>query len=177
MITWGYLDRDGRWQTGQLVARDLSPSGEAEMITAWETELGRLADMHGIGLQDIRLFHWGSRETLLPDLNWFSLLRNLVHQEPVTVRGAFGFGLIEMAQALHALGLIESALADQPQDPLAAMVGAWSAAKESKSLQIPLGQTAPMQVIGEFSHQACRSMIEILTLFRKRAQASLTEAA
>jgi hypothetical protein len=177
MITWGFLDRDGQWQTGQLVARDLSPSAEAEMITAWQTELNRLAGMHGVQLRDIRLFHWGSHETLLPDLNWFPLLHNLIREERVTVRGAFGFGLAEMAQALHSLGLIESALPNEPRDPLGTMAGAWSAAKEAKSLQIPLGQTAPIQVIGTFSHDACRSMMEILTLLRRLAQASLAEAA
>jgi hypothetical protein len=177
MITWGFLDRDGQWQTGQLVARDLSPSAEADMVTAWQTELNRLADVHGTRLRDIRLFHWGSQETLLPDLHWFPLLHNLIHEEPVTVRGAFGFALPEMARAFHALGLIESTLPDEPRDPLAAMAGAWSAAKEAKSLQIPLGQTAAIQVIGTFGHAACRSMIEILTLLRKLAQASLAEAA
>jgi hypothetical protein len=177
MITWGFLDRDGQWQTGQLVARDLSPSAEAEMITAWQTELNRLADMHGVQLRDIRLFHWGSHETLLPDLNWFPLLHNLIREEPVTVRGAFGFGLPEMAQAFHALGLIESAVPNEPRDPLAAMAGAWSAAKEARSLQIPLEQTAPIQVIGKFGHAACRNMMEIVTLLRKLAEASHAEAA
>ncbi len=177
MITWGFLDRDGRWQTGQLVANDLSPAAEAEMITAWQSELDRLAELHGVRLRDIRLFHWGGQETLVPDLHWFPLLRNLIHVEPVTVRGAFGFGLPEMAQAFHAQGLIESALPDQPRDPLAAMAGAWSAAKEAKSLSIPLEQTAPIHVIGAFGHEACRSMMEIVTLLRKLAQASIAGAA
>ena len=147
------------------------------MIAAWQTELNRLAEVHGVQLRDIRLFHWGSREALLPDLNWFPVLHNLIHPEPVTVRGAFGFGFPEMAQALHALGLIESALPDQPRDPLAAMAGAWSAAKEATSRQIPLEQTEPIQIIGKFSHAACRSMLEILALLRQRAEASLEEAA
>ena len=177
MITWGFLDRDGHWQTRQLIARDLSPAAEAEMIAAWQTELNRLAEVHGVQLRDIRLFHWGSREALLPDLNWFPVLHNLIHPEPVTVRGAFGYGLPEMAQALHALGLIESALPDQPRDPLAGMAGAWSAAKEAASLKASMGQTAPMQVIGNFSHDACRSMTEVVTFLRKVALASLAEAA
>jgi hypothetical protein len=177
MITWGFLDHDGRWQTGQLVASELSLSAKAEMTAAWQTELSRLAQTSGVQLRDIRLFHWGSHEGLLPDLNWFPLLENLIHPEPVTVRGAFGFGLLEMTQALRRLGLIESDLPDQPRDPLAAMAGAWSAAKEAASLNMPLEQTAPIQMIGKFSREACRSMMEILALLRRRAQASLSEAA
>jgi hypothetical protein len=177
MITWGWLDRGGQWQSQQLVARDLSASAEAEMIIAWQTELSGLANRHGVQLRDVRLFHWGTHEGLLPDLNWFSLLENLIHREPVTVRGAFGFGLAEMAQALHTLGLVETALPDQPRDPLAAMAGAWSAANEAASLQVPLEQADPIQVIAKFSHEACRSMMEILALLRQRAQTSLPEAA
>jgi hypothetical protein len=177
MITWGWLDRDGQWKSEQLVARDLSPAAEEEMKSAWLTELKGLADMHGVQLRDVRLFHWGSHKAVLPDLNWFPLLHNLIHPEPVTVRGAFGFGLTEMAQALHTLGLIKSALPDQPRDPLAAMAGAWSAAKEAASLQIPLEKAASMQPIGNFSYEACRSMMEIVVFLRQRAVASLREAA
>ncbi len=177
MITWGFFDRDGQWRTGQLVARELASSAEAEMMTAWQAELNRLAEIHSIRLQDMRLFHWGSHEGLLPDLNWFPLLQNLIHPEVVTVRGAFSFGLAEMAQALRNFGLIESVLPDQPRDPMAAMAGAWSAAKEAASLQIPLDQTAPIEIIGKFSHEACRSMMEILNLLRQRARTSLAEAA
>jgi hypothetical protein len=113
----------------------------------------------------------------LPDLNWLNLLDNLIHAEPVTVRGAFGSGLAEMARAFHALGLIETALPDLPGGPLETMAGAWSAAREAASLQIPLEQTEPIQMIGRFSHGACRSMMEILGFLRQRAQASLAEAA
>jgi hypothetical protein len=172
MITWGWVDPDGQWRSRQLVSRDLSSSAEAEMISAWQTELNGLADMYRVAPRDVRLFRWGSQGGLLPDLNWFSLLDNLIRPEPVTVRGAFGFGLTEMARALHAFGLIESALPDQPRDPLAAMAGAWCAAKEAASLQISLEQTAPIGIIRTFSHDACRSMMEILTLLRQRARAS-----
>jgi hypothetical protein len=177
MITWGLLDSNGQWQTGQLVARELSGSAEVELTGAWLMELQRLADINRVELREIRLLHWGSHEAFLPDLNWFPILRNVIHPEPVTLRGAFDFGLREMAEAAHTLGLIQSALPDQPRDPLAAMTGAWSAAREAASLQVPLEQTTPIQLIAKFSHEACRSMMEILTLLRQRAQASLPEAA
>jgi hypothetical protein len=57
------------------------------------------------------------------------------------------------------------------------MAGAWSAAKEVAALQVPLEQADPIQLIAKFSHEACRSMMEILALLRQRAQASLPEAA
>jgi hypothetical protein len=177
MITWAFLDRDGKWESSQLVARDLSGSAEVDLISAWQAELNRLADSLGAKLGDVRLYCWASHEGLLPELNWFPLLHNLIQAEPVSVRGAFGFGLAEITQVLHASGLVDSGLPEQPRDPLAAMAGAWSAAKEAASRQIPLEQTASIQVIGTFSHQACYSMMAILALLRQRADASIPEAA
>lgn len=78
--------------------------------------------------------------------------------------------------AERAAGLIESALPDQPRDPLAATAGAYSAAKEAALLQIPLEQVAPIRVIGKFSQEACSSMLEIVVFLRRRAQRPLAEA-
>src|SRR5207248_3740153 len=61
MITWGFLDRDGHWQTRRLIARDLSPSAEAKMIEAWQTERVQWSDVRGIGLLDCGLFRRGPR--------------------------------------------------------------------------------------------------------------------
>src|SRR5207244_6074669 len=95
MITWGWLDHDGQWQSGQLVARELSHSAEAEMKADWLAELRQLGDSFGVELRDIRLIHWGNSEVPLPDLDWFDFLDNVIHPEPVTIRGAFGFALAE----------------------------------------------------------------------------------
>jgi hypothetical protein len=105
----------------------------------------------------------------LPDLVWFDLLENLIHQAPVTVRGAFGFGHAEIARALHDLGLIEANLPDRPIGTLETMAGAWSAAKEAAEQHVPLEQTAPLQMIARFSHDLCGSMMETLVVLRKRA--------
>jgi hypothetical protein len=177
MITWGWQDHDGRWQSRQLVVRELSLAAEAEMISAWQAEVERWAETNGLQLRDVRLFHWGNLDVPVPDLNWFDLLENVIHKEPVTVRGAFGFGLSEIAGALHSIGLIDTALPERPGGALEAMAGAWSSAEEAASLQIPLEQAGPMQIIGRFSHATCRSMMEILGLLRQRADTSLEEAA
>jgi hypothetical protein len=177
MITCGYRDRDSKWQSWQHAARDLSLSAEAELKSAFVAELNRLADLHGLQLRDVHIFHWGNREVPLPDLTWIDLLDNLIHPELVTVRGAFSFGLADMARALHALGLIETALPDRPVGPLETMAGAWSSEKEAASLRIPLEEAAPIQIIGRFSQALCRSMMETLVFLRQRARASLEEAA
>ena len=177
MITCGLLDVNGQWHSRQLTARDLSRSAETDLRMAWKAELNRLAESHGVEPQDIRLFHWGPLPPTFPVGAYFDLLENLIHKEPVTVRGAFTFGLADMARAFHCLGLIETALPAVPPGTLAAMAGAWSSAREAKRLGVALEQVDSMQVIGLFSSAACRSMMEILGSLRQRASASLPEAA
>jgi hypothetical protein len=169
MITWGFVDRGGQWQTGQLIAHDLTLPAETELIAAWHAQLRQWANAEGVRERDIRLMHWGNPHVPLPELNWFDLLENVIHEEPVTVRGAFGFGLPEIARALHDLGLIETALPDRPIGTLETMAAAWSAATEAAELQVPLAETAPMQMIAKFSQDLCRSMMETLVVLRKRA--------
>jgi hypothetical protein len=170
MITWGWLDRTGEWQSRQLIARDLSPSAETDMKAAWQAELTQLADSQGVKTADIRLFHWGPLHHLEGRVGApFDLLENLIHKEPVAVRGAFSFGMADIARALHSLGLIDTVLPAVPLGTLEAMAGAWSSAHEAKRLEVGLEETDSMQLIGRFSSAACASMMEILTLLRHRA--------
>ena len=177
IITWGFLGRTGHWQGGQFVARDLSKSAEADLISAWQLHLNKLAEEQGVPLREVRFVHWGPLPLTFPSLNSFDLLDGLIHKEPITVRGAFTFGLAEMARALHTLRLIETDLPAIPPGVLEAMAGAWSSAREAKRQGVGLEQVDSMQVIGLFSSAACRSMKEILTLLRQRASASMSEAA
>jgi hypothetical protein len=192
MITGGWVDHSGTWQSRQLIARDLSPSAETEMKAAWQAELTQLADSHGVKPEDIRLFHWGPLN-LPPPLRdaaafpspsgggqgggFLDLLENLIHKEPVAVRGAFSFGMADIARALQSLGLIDTVLPAVPPGTLEAMAGAWSSAHEARRLGVALEEIDSMQLIGRFSSAACRSMMEILALLRQRASASLPAAA
>jgi len=177
MVNWGWLDRAGQWHTRELVARDLSAAAESELSEAWTAELERLAQSAGVRLADLRLHHWGSTRLLLPEMNWHDLLLELILEEPIAVRGAFSFGLAEMAAALHASGLIESEMPKLPPGPLAATAGAWWSAREAERLGIPLSEVDVVQMIARYSEASCRSMMEILALLRQRASASLRQAA
>jgi hypothetical protein len=177
LVSWGWLDRAGQWQSRQLVARDLSAQAETALAEAWRIELEQIANSAGVSPMDLRLYHWGSTRLLLSEMNWHDILLELILEEPIAVRGSFGFGLAEMAAALRASGLIESDIPRLPPGPLAATAGAWSAAREAASVQLPLKKTEQIQMIGRFSHAACRSIMEILGFLRRCATASLSEAA
>jgi hypothetical protein len=180
MITWGWFDRKAKWRKGQLIARDLSPSSETTMKAAWMEELTRIANAAGIEREKLRLFHWGIPQVPFPDLNWCDVLDNVIHEENVAAKGAFDFGLAEMARAFHDLGLIPTALPNLPAvptGPLSAMAGAWWSAAEAARLGCSLGQTDVMKAIALYTEKACQSMMEILTFIRHRASTALSDAA
>jgi hypothetical protein len=58
-----------------------------------------------------------------PRPRWFDLLERVFRVEPLVVRGAFGFGLKDVAQALRTHGLIETAWEGSALDGLGAMAG------------------------------------------------------
>jgi hypothetical protein len=177
MVNWGWVDRSGQWQARQLVAHDLSPEAEWTLSEAWRAELEQLAKSAGVALADIRLTHWGSTRLLFPELNWHDILLDLILEEPIAVRGSLGFGLEEMASALHRSEMIQSEVPPLPPGPLAATAGAWWSAKEAQRLGIPMSEIDVIKTIGAYGAASCRSMMEILALLRQRVSASLPEAA
>jgi hypothetical protein len=89
-----------------------------------------------------RIFHWSPAETASVEtaynsatarhghgrwtsLPWVDLLAKVVRAQPVTVRGAFGFGLKAVTRAMHRAGLVPTDWRDGVADGLGAMVGAW----------------------------------------------------
>jgi hypothetical protein len=177
IVNWGWLDPAGQWHAGQLVANNLSSQAESALSDAWKIELDQIAKLASVPLEDLRLYHWGSTRLLLPELNWRDILLEVILEEPIAVRGSFGFGLAEMAAALHASGLAESEVPPLPPGPMAATAGAWWSAKEAERLAIPLAEVDVIKKIGAYGGASCRSMMEILALLRQRASAALPEAA
>ena len=180
MITLGWLGGNGRWQSEQMIARDLSLAAEAELKADFRKGLTRIAEGTAVPVEKLRLFHWGIPEVPLPDRKWYDLLENVIYREPVAVRGAFGFGLSDLAKALYDLGLIATPLPDLPAEPtpvLSAMAGVWSAAEEAEEQGVLLAQTSAVQTIGRYQQAACKSMMEIVALLRGRASIDLPEAA
>ena len=179
MITLGWLGGN-RWQSEQMIARDLSLAAEAELKADFRKGLTRIAEGTAVPVEDLRIFHWGIPEVPLPNGNWYDLLDNVIYREPVAVRGAFGFGLPDLAKALYDLGLIATDLPYLPAEPtqaLSAMAGVWSAAEEAKEQGCFLQQMTTVPTIGLYQQAACKSMMEILGLLRRRASAALPEAA
>ena len=103
-----------------------------------------------------------------PPLGWYDLLRQVMRAEPVVVRGALGFGLKAVANALHAHGLIATNWADSPVDGLGAMVGAWRCDAEARTHGVSMAELALMQEITRYNEVDCKVMMEIVRYLRAR---------
>ena len=134
----GAVDRDGRWRFTQWTAGRLDIPSERRILDAWFTHLAAVCAEAEMGLLDARVFHWspaepswidGCADALVaarrrrpdadwPDVPWFDILDRVVRAEPVTVTGAFSFGLKAVAKAMRAAGLISVDWPDGPTDGL-----------------------------------------------------------
>lgn len=183
MIGCGHVE-EGEWRFQCFVANDLTEPSEATIIDEWFAYMagvkGRLASAGDEPL----VFHWSPAETSSleksyraaavrhpekdwPTPNWFDLLRDVVKAEPVVVRGAMGFGLKAVAQAMHSHGLIETRWTDGPTDGLGAMVGAWYCLDAAAEAGCSLVEVDLMQDIQRYNEVDCKVMMEIVRHLRQ----------
>ena len=146
----------GEWRFAQWTADSLNPDQEVRIIDAWLAHMAATVAATGHALADARIVHWSPAEPVNletaynsartrhpdadwpPSLPWFDFLVEVVRREPVTVTGAFSFGLKPIAKAMHAAGFIETTWGDGPTDGLGAMIGAWWCDTEARRLGVPM---------------------------------------
>ena len=184
MIGCGHIEAD-KWQFRCFTAKRLSLASEAEVINQWLTHMKavqeRISPNH-----TPRIFHWSPAETsnLRDAYNaavcrhpeyaaawseepyWFDFLMQVMKAQPVVVRGALGFGLKSVAQAMYKHRLIVSRWDSGPTDGLGAMIGAWRCAVEAKNKDIDLQQVPLMKEIERYNEIDCKVMMEIVRYLR-----------
>ena len=185
MIGCGHIE-DGGWRFECFIADQLTEADEAIVIADWVDHMAntraRLAPQ-----VDPKVIHWSSAEQSSLETaynsavarhpqhgpawaapNWFDLLKTVARAEPVVVKGAFGFGLKEMTNAMHSAGLIPTKWADGPADGRGAMVGAWSCQREvDQGRAERLIDTDLMQQIGDYNETDCKAIHDILQYLRQ----------
>ncbi len=187
MIGCGHLEdpRDPTsWNFSVFTADLLTEPQERRVIDDWLAHMHAVAAARGTTLEESRLFHWSpaERSFLVTAYNaaaarhghpgwfalpWVDLLTEVVRAQPVTVRGAFGFGLKAVAKALHAAGLTETTWSDGPADGLGAMVGAWWCHHEAQRTATTMRDLELMREIASYNEVDCRAMAEVLAVLRR----------
>ena len=186
MIGCGHIE-DGEWTFTSFTVDALTEPEEARMIDHWFDHMAevrsRLAP-HEPNEPGPPVIHWSPAEVSTldtaynsarnrqpgpawPQLHWFDFYTRVAQAEPVTIRGAMGFGLKDIARAMHNHGLIETMWRDGPTDGLGAMVGAWWAQNSATTLGHPLSQDALMLEIAQYNEVDCKVMMEIVRHLRQ----------
>ena len=185
MIGCGHLEGD-EWAFECFVADQLTETSEAEIIEKWLQHMASvIAEPHVDAAP--RLIHWSEHEVSSLDgaynsvaqrnpaissswqhLEWFDFLSKVVRPEPVVVRGAHGFGLKAMTNALRELGLIDTRWGAGPTDGLGAMVGAWWCQQAIEQGGVGcLLDLGLMQEIRDYNEVDCKAMMEIVRYLRQ----------
>ena len=182
MIGCGHVD-DGAWRWACFTADALSEQCEAGIIDGWFAHMDAVRQRLDPDGAEPRVFHWSHAEQSTfemafnsakkrhPDRGWesprwFDSLKRVVKEEPVVVRGAFGFGLKAVAKAMHANGHIATSWGAGPTDGMGAMVGAWSCALEAAERRCTLPETKLMGEIALYNEVDCKVMMEVVRYLR-----------
>lgn len=177
--------QDGEWTFRRFTARALTSEAEADMIDEWIGHLRELAAQAGLAsVNEIRMFHWSAAETSAienayrsalerhadrgwPELTWYDLLEKVIRAEPVVVRGAHGFGLKAVTNAMFRHGLITTQWEDGLADGAGVMAGAWHASREAALRGMPLYDIPLMREVDRYNEIDCRAMAEVLGHLRR----------
>ena len=183
MIGCGHLE-DGEWRFRSFVADLLSEEEELHIIREWVEHMSAVRDRLDPGDAQPRIVHWSQAEVTAienahnsarnrhgehadwPQLGWYDFLQNVMRKEPIVVRGAMGFGLKSMANAMRANGLIETGWEDSQVDGLGAMVGAWRCDAVARENGVPMSDIGLMDEITRYNEVDCRVMMEIVRYLR-----------
>ena len=134
--------------------------------------------------EKVRCFHWGNAEKYFYEQawkrhikynhntckwfepNWFNLLK-VVQSEPIVVKGSFGFGLKEYANALYKQGLITTKWdTGEFCDGLDAMIKMWDMDKMAKETSLKIRDIPKFNNIRRYNEIDCKVLWDILNYFR-----------
>ena len=185
MIGCGHLE-NGNWRFRLFVTDDLSEGEEIRIIREWVEYMQTVQLRLDPENPRPRIFHWSHAEVTQleraynsarhrhadradwpDDLNWFDFLSKVMGQEPVVVKGAWGFGLKAVGKAMRSHQLIDTDWADSQVDGLGAMVGAWRCDAEARLKGTSMANEPLMQAIAEYNEVDCRVMMEIIHHLRE----------
>ena len=185
MVGCGHIE-EGSWRFECFTADELAEPAEAAVIEGWLDHMAAVRDRLDPGGRP-QVIHWsaheesslksaynsavkrhGQRGKVWAEPRWFDFLAEVIKPEPVVVRGAHGFGLKAITNALHGAGLVETRWRTGPADGLGAMVGAWWCQNEvAQGRAARLMDLDLMKEIRDYNEVDCKAMMEIVRYLRE----------
>ncbi|MEO7453646.1 MAG: hypothetical protein ABIV13_02655 [Fimbriimonadales bacterium] len=181
MIGCGH-EEDGEWKFECFICDRLTEPCEKEQIDAWIAHM--MSTCHRLGGMNPHVFHWAPHEKVSlstafdaarkrhpnnnwPEPTWYDFLNNVVKKEPVTVKGAYAFGLKAIANAMAMNGLTATNWGSSKIDGLGAMIGGWWCDDEAERTGGTMRDLDLMHDIREYNEVDCKVMWEAINYLRE----------
>ncbi|MFZ9763477.1 MAG: hypothetical protein ACO3DB_03800 [Candidatus Limnocylindrus sp.] len=177
-------DQDWFPSFGQWSGDRLTPTSERAVLDAWLSYMSAWRASLGVSWSETRIVHWSPAERNLlftaadsaasrhptwklpEEIGWFDAFDELVYRVPVSVRGAYGYGLKEIAKSMRAAGLIDVSWGDGPADGMGAMAAAYTADARAAAEGKRLADYDYFRAGAEYNAADCRSMYLVLAWLR-----------
>ena len=145
---------------------------EEKIIKYWLIYLKRCVG------NEIKIYHWGNAEkvyidymkTKYPHLKYpnfiFVDLLKYFKEEPITIKGCFGYGLKEIVKMLYNHELIKEQWTDDT-DGLEAMIQIIKTSEKAEKNKIPIKRYTELKKIIYYNYMDCKVIVDILEMLKK----------
>ena len=169
---------------GQWSGDRLNAASERAVMDAWLAYMNAWRESLNVTWAETRIVHWSPAErnllftaadsaasrhptwSLPEEIGWFDAFDELVYRVPVSVRGAYGYGLKDIAKSMRAEGLIDVSWGDGPADGMGAMAAAYTADARAAAEGKRLADYDYFRAGAEYNAADCRSMFLVLAWLR-----------
>ena len=174
-----YYDKDLEEYKSEFkcfIVKNFSKKEETKIIEEWLNYMDTMSLKYDIDKP--KIYHWSNAE---PNFYKNAVLRNkkifdwrklnftdildIFKEEPICIKGVFGYGLKEVSKALYGYGIIKTTW-DMDMDGRIAMLEAEDAMSESKNLGVLFSEMDIVKVIKKYNYIDCQVLFEILEFLR-----------
>ena len=166
MIGVGYKGEDNLWKYKSFICEKPTRDYELQIMKEFSdfyTQLGKPPAYYWHAEKSI----WNKsckNSELSCDIDWIDMC-NIFRDEPITVKGCFGFGLKQIANKMKEYGMINTILESECTNGMMAMIKAWKCYNN-----IPNPKDSPiMKDIEKYNEYDCKALFDIMKYIRTRA--------
>jgi hypothetical protein len=169
---------DGKSSYRSFVMKDLSEESERKMVDEFISFLDSLRKKYHC---NPNIYHWGRAEQSTfrginkkhqnrwetCNLKWTDMLRIFKNkQQPIVVKGAWKYGIKEIAKAMHKNGMIPNIWDSKCANGMSAMLDGYQSYKYSLNYNKPIMESLGMKDIVEYNKVDCMVMLHIMKYLR-----------
>jgi len=187
LIGVGYIDKYAKWNFKKFVTHSLSYEEERRILIEFNNFILSITQNN-----NYRLFHWGHYEKtefgkavqrqnletiwkLNEQNNCIMIdILKIMREEPIVVKGAFGFGLKDISKSMFKYGLIKNYYSTNDTNKnnhrvingQGAMIAAWNCHKDALAKNVSMDELPLMKEIIKYNEMDCKLLYDIIEYLR-----------